>query len=710
MVFACFMKRTAVFCLFFLALVRVFPNAANIPDSVRLAVDKAASDSLRMGILVEFTLSEASVRPSAADQIIQLSVEELQKRKLEKFLPSFYQSLAAYFEKAGDYFRAIDLLGQADEAAMKQNDLPSRSSILNKTGNIYLFLGDFTKALENHFKSLTIKEDLKDEKGIAASLSNIGNIYFRLDSFVQAHNYYMRSLQLEEKIRNDKGIASCYINLGAVFDKLALYDSALVYLRKSIEINSRFDNKADIASSYINIANIYDKLNYPPDSIITYFRKAEDLYSGIGLKSGLAETWLSAGVYYNATLEFRKAIEYLEKALDAGRELRSAEIVRRAAKELSDAYAHIRDFEKAYTYYKLYKQAEDRISSDENIKKLTQLEMQHTFDRKQREQEFLRQQERRKQMIRTGFILIALLFVTILALVIYRSYRIKQKDNILLAQQKEEIAAQRDLVMQQRDQIQRQKEEITASIHYASRIQHAILPPEEIRQQILPEHFILFKPRDIVSGDFYWMTRRNGKTVVTAADCTGHGVPGAFMSMLGVSFLNEIVNKELILHADQILNRLREQVIRSMHQTGREGESKDGMDISLLVVDDASGMLEFAGAYNPCYIVRNGEITELKADRMPIGIYSERGNVPFSCQTFQLQKGDGIYMSSDGYEDQFGGPEGKKLKAKAFKDILLKIHPLPAGEQLAYLDKFFEEWKNGYDQVDDVLVIGIKII
>jgi len=384
--------------------------------------------------------------------------------------------------------------------------------------------------------------------------------------------------------------------------------------------------------------------------------------------------------------------------------------VRRAAKELSDAYAHIRDFEKAYTYYKLYKQAEDRISSDENIKKLTQLEMQHTFDRKQREQEFLRQQERRKQMIRTGFILIALLFVTILALVIYRSYRIKQKDNILLAQQKEEIAAQRDLVMQQRDQIQRQKEEITASIHYASRIQHAILPPEEIRQQILPEHFILFKPRDIVSGDFYWMTRRNGKTVVTAADCTGHGVPGAFMSMLGVSFLNEIVNKEHILHADQILNRLREQVIRSMHQTGREGESKDGMDISLLVVDDTSGMLEFAGAYNPCYIVRNGEITELKADRMPIGIYSERGNVPFSCQTFQLQKGDGIYMSSDGYEDQFGGPEGKKLKAKAFKDILLKIHPLPAGEQLAYLDKFFEEWKNGYDQVDDVLVIGIKII
>lgn len=695
--------------MFFPLFFRVFSNPIAIPDSVWLSVDKASSDSSRIKVLLNYFLAELAVQPSAADNILQTSVEELQKRKLEKILPSFYQSLAIYFEKDGDYFRAIDMLAQADEAAIKYNDLPTRSSILNKIGNIYLFLGDFTKALESHFKSLTIKEDLKDEKGIAASLSNIGNIYFRLDSFVQAHNYYMRSLQLEEHINNEKGLASCYINLGAVFDKLALYDSALLYLRKSIEINHRFDNKADIASSYINIANIYDKLNYPSDSIIIYFKKAEELYSGIGLKLGLAETWLSTGVYYNATFEFRKAIGYLQKALEVGRELRSAEIVRRAAKELSDAYAHIRDFEKAYSYYKLYKQAEDRISNDENIKKLTQLEMQHTFDRKQREQEFLQQQERRKQMIRTGFILIALLFVTTLALVIYRSFRIKQKDNILLAQQKEEIAAQRDLVMQQRDQIQRQKEEITASIHYASRIQQAILPPEDIRQQTLPEHFILFKPRDIVSGDFYWMTQQNGKTVITAADCTGHGVPGAFMSMLGVSFLNEIVNKEHILHADQILNRLREQVIRSMHQTGREGESKDGMDISMLVVENASGMLEFAGAYNPCYIIRNGEITELKADKMPIGIYSEKGNTPFSCQTFQLQAGDGIYLSSDGYEDQFGGTEGKKLKAKAFKEILLKIHPLPIEEQLAYIDKFFEEWKNGYDQVDDVLVIGIKI-
>lgn len=703
------MRRNACIFIFFIASLRLYSLPAGIPDSVRFAMNQSPSDSLRVEILVHHILDEAKAQPAAIDNLIQASVEELQKRKLEKYLPSFYQSLAANFEKAGDYFRAIDLLGQADEAASKHNDPVARSLILNKTGNIYLFLGDFTKALENHFKSLSIKEELNDEKGIAASLSNIGNIYFRLDSFILAHNYYTRSLQIEQKINNPKGIASCYINLGAVFDKLALYDSALFYLKKSIEINSRFDNKADIASSYINIANIYDKLNYPSDSIISYFKKAEDLYSNLGMKSGLAETWLSMGVYYNATFEFARAKEYLLKALDAGRELRSAEIVRRSAKELSDAYAHTRDFEKAYTYFKLYKQAEDRISNDENIKKLTQLEMQHTFDRKQREQEFLRQQERRRQMIRTGFILIALLFVTILALVIYRSYRIKQKDNILLAQQKEEIAAQRDLVMQQRDQIQRQKEEITDSIHYASRIQQAILPPEEIRAQILPEHFILFKPRDIVSGDFYWITRRNGKTVVTAADCTGHGVPGAFMSMLGVSFLNEIVNKEQILHADQILNRLREQVIRSLHQTGREGESKDGMDISLLVVDDASGMLEFAGAYNPCYIVRNGEVTELKADRMPIGIYSEKGNVPFSCQTFQLQKDDSIYLSSDGYEDQFGGPEGKKLKAKAFKDILLKIYTLPASEQLAYLDRFFGEWRNGYDQVDDVLVIGIKI-
>jgi len=702
------MKKRSILLLPVLFLATII-TAAELPDSIKIVLEKAGNDTARLNLLQEWCLKAMTDNPAQTQNAIRAFVEEAGKTKNEQRVPSFYQTIGSVYEKKGDYLQAINCYSEAANMAFRTGNKPMQSLMLNKVGNIYIFIGDFPKALENYLKSLSIKEEINDTEGIATSLSNIGNIYFRLDSFPVAKGYYVRSLQLEEKNKNERGIASCYINLGAIYERQFGYDTALQYYTRSIAINTRLNNQYDIASSYINIGNIYDGKNLP-DSAMNHFLRALKIYEDLNSLPGMAETYLSIGTHFNKyTLEYKKAVNYLIKAQDIARELRSYEILRRSSKLLSDAYAQLHDFKNAYDNYVLYKKAEDRINNEESVKKFTQLEMQQTFDKKQREQEFQRQQEKRRQMFRTAFILIALVFVTILAVVMYRSYKIKQKDNILLAQQKEEIAAQRDLVTQQRDQIQKQKEEITDSIHYASRIQNAILPPENFRQQIMHEHFILYKPRDIVSGDFYWITHRNGKVVVTGADCTGHGVPGAFMSMLGVSFLNEIVNKEEVLHADQILNRLREQVIRSLHQTGKEGENKDGMDISLMVLDEHSLEMEFAGAYNPCYIIRQEEVMELKADRMPIGIYSEKGEQAFSSQKFQLQKGDAIYLASDGYEDQFGGPEGKKLKAKTFKDTLIKIHDKPMTEQRDYLDNFIEQWRKGYDQVDDILVIGMRI-
>lgn len=283
---------------------------------------------------------------------------------------------------------------------------------------------------------------------------------------------------------------------------------------------------------------------------------------------------------------------------------------------------------------------------------------------------------------------------------------VKQKEEI--EAQRDEIEAQRDLATQQRDMITQQKQEITDSIHYARRIQAALLPPTQILNKHTSDHFILFKPKDIVSGDFYWMTEKNEKLIVTAVDCTGHGVPGAFMSMLGVSYLNEIVNMMDEVDAGELLNQMREYVIHSLRQKETEGESKDGMDMALCIIDTRGQTLQFAGANNPLYLLRNGELIETRGDKMPIGIHA-RDDQSFTKHTIDLRDGDSIYLFSDGYADQFGGPEGKKFKYKPFKNLLISNNHLPMDEQKKVLDQTFMSWKGDLPQIDDVVVIGIKL-
>jgi serine phosphatase RsbU (regulator of sigma subunit) len=288
--------------------------------------------------------------------------------------------------------------------------------------------------------------------------------------------------------------------------------------------------------------------------------------------------------------------------------------------------------------------------------------------------------------------------------------------------QNEEITAQRDEIQEQKekvekakDKIEKQQKHIMDSIHYASRIQEAVLPPDDYLQEILGEHFVLFKPRDIVSGDFYWATQKGNKTVIVAADCTGHGVPGAFMSMLGMSFLNEIVNKEEILEANIILNRLRENVKRSLRQTGKDNEAKDGMDIALCIIDMENMQLQFAGAYNPLLIIRNGNAERIKPDRMPIGIYL-REKESFSNNIIEIQKGDFLYIFSDGFVDQFGGKNNQKIRSENLQNILLENNKKSVDEQKKALEEFLQYWMSFkdntgrvYKQVDDILIIGIEI-
>jgi serine phosphatase RsbU (regulator of sigma subunit) len=286
------------------------------------------------------------------------------------------------------------------------------------------------------------------------------------------------------------------------------------------------------------------------------------------------------------------------------------------------------------------------------------------------------------------------------------------KQKTVLETQNKDLMLQNKKIESQKELLYQKNEEVNDSINYAKKIQSAIMPPEQYFQEILNDVFILFKPRDIVSGDFYWIKQVNQYVILAAADCTGHGVPGAFMSMLGMSYLNEIVHRREITNANEVLNELRKQIRNSLRQRGQPEESKDGIDMALCVIDEKEKVLQYCGANNPLYLIRdkNGtpEMTEFKADRMPLGYYPGKFKT-FTNNDIQLESGDMFYLFSDGFIDQKGGEEGKKFLSKNFKELLLEIHEEPMHDQEQILNKTITDWMGDNSQIDDILVVGVRI-
>lgn len=260
-----------------------------------------------------------------------------------------------------------------------------------------------------------------------------------------------------------------------------------------------------------------------------------------------------------------------------------------------------------------------------------------------------------------------------------------------------------------RENLLDQRRELMASLKYASFIQRAVLPDQKLMENMLKEFFILHQPRDIVSGDFYYCTRKEDFIVVAVGDCTGHGVPGALMSIMGISFLNEILSIRGPIRTSRILNLLRERVMKALHQRGYELENKDAMDMAVCVFHPRSGELQYSGANNPIYHIRNKVLTEIKADKMPVGIDAIEEN-SFSNHSLQLEPGDNVYIFSDGYPDQFGGPADKKFKYGPLRELLIRISDWTMEEQRKELDRVLAEWKGDQPQVDDILIFGIRFI
>ena len=613
-------------------------------------------------------------------------------------------------------------------------------------GYVHYIIGRYDKALNYYLKSLKIYEEAGNKIGIAKCHCNIGMIYQEQGSFYKALEYYIKSLKIYKNIGDKEGIAVCNICIGVIHDYkgcLALsdsdslqakkeYEKAIEYYFKSLKIYEEAGDKKSMAGCYCNVGIVYqEQENY--NKALEYYLKPLKLYEETGNKTGIMACYINLAslngtlsdaetLNKNKRLDYlNKAVEYGEKTLALAKETNSLSEQNMAANILMEANKKLGNYKKSIEYAYIFIATKDSMFSEDKTKALAGMEAKYQNEKKQLEIDKLNKEkelqvsENKKQKIIIFSVIGGLLLIVAFAIFVVNRLRITRKQKRLIENQRDEISAQRDEIEAQRDLVTTQKErieeihkEVTDSINYAKRIQEAVLPISIDARAVLGEHFVLFKPKDIVSGDFYWTTKVNNLQFIAVADCTGHGVPGAFMSMLGISFLSEIVSKQETTKASQVIDKLRIEIINALQQKGQSGEQKDGMDMTLCVINSLNNQLQYAGANNPLFIVTNQkELKVIEADKMPVAIHEHMEN--FTNHEYQLQMGDCIYLASDGYEDQFGGQKNKKFMSKQLKELLINISDKPMNEQHEILNTTFENWRGEHEQIDDVTILGLKI-
>jgi len=583
----------------------------------------------------------------------------------------------------------------------------------NNLGFYYESKGDIENALNYYHKSLKIEEKTDNKFGLATILNNIGQLYYRQGSKDKVLEYYFRSLKLRQEIGDLEGVAISLGNIGYYYDLEGDLEKGMNYYLKSLKISEDIDDKIGIAYSLNNIAYVY-KVRGETQSALDCHLKSLKIEKEINDTRGMSINLFNIALIYNDNKQYEKAKDYALKSLNFAKNNAMPDNIVTASGLLSDIYEKEKNWKKAFEFHKLYVLMKDSVKNDETQRLIAEQQAKYLYEKQkvvddaQYEKEKIiddlqhakilskEKEEKARQKLIIIAIGIGLGLVILFLIFIYNRLQITNK-------QKKIIEAQKEMVVESHKELKIKNQEITDSIKYAKRIQSAILPDNKTFKHKLKDSFVLYLPKDIVAGDFYWLEEREGKILFAVADCTGHGVPGAMVSVVCNNALNRSVREHFLTSPAQILNKSREIVIEEFAKS--DEDVKDGMDIALCAMDKMK--LEYAGANNPIWIIRQHNLIEIKANKQPIGNFEQ--SKPFTPHQFDLRKGDVIYLFSDGYVDQFGGEKGKKFKSKALKELLLRICLKPMPEQQAILKQTFNHWKGDIEQIDDVCIMGVRI-
>ncbi|MGE0560780.1 MAG: tetratricopeptide repeat protein [Flavobacteriales bacterium] len=655
----------------------------------------------------------------------------------KKGLAYSFSNIGAIYDMQGDIPNALRYLNRSLKIREEIGDKIGLATSLNNIAAIYEIKGNIPKALQLQYKSLKVSEEIGDKKGIATSLNNIGITYKNRGDFSVGLKYFHKSLKICKEIGDKKGIATSLNSIGYAYSSLGKFSIALEYFYKSLKIREEIGDKKGFAETLNNIGGIY-QIQSEPFKALECFHKSLDIREEIGDKKGMTNSLYNIGVIEFKQNELKKAEEYGNNSLAIAKEIGYAEYIQRASLFLSNLYEKQGKGMEALEMYKLSITMRDSINNEATQKATAQQQAKYEYEKQKvlddaehDKQIAIEQEAKEKQQILTYATGGGLGLVGIFLIFVFNRLQVTRKQKAVIETQKQEVEKQKTVVELAHHELEEKNQEILDSITYAKRIQNAILPPLKVVKKYLQESFILYKPKDIVAGDFYWLEHKDNKVLFAAADCTGHGVPGAMVSVVCNNGLNRSVREYGLTDPGEILNKTREIVIAEFEKS--EDEVKDGMDIALCSLklpsrEGLGGVLKYAGANNPLWIIRptrhsaldaesveiegqahndDFELIEIKADKQPIGKFDEL--LPYTTHTFELQKGDSIYIFSDGYVDQFGGEKGKKFKAAAFRALLLSIQDKKMEDQRSLIDEAFEVWKGSLEQIDDVCVIGVRI-
>ncbi len=641
-------------------------------------------------------------------------IELASKTKNQKYIAVGYLKIGVYFHLENKFDSALYYYNKTILLSKAANNLIIEADAHQDLGLLYSSIANDQKAIDELIIAQKIQHQLKNTNKSADLLNSIAVIFIRQKNNNQAEKYILESIALMDTTIQKGLLGYQYTNLGIIYENRSQFQKAINYQRKALLEFSQINDLRGMAACYNNLFLSFVNQN-KIDSALIFNNK---LKINSKKQNDIGNEFFSNLNFSIAYQRFLNKPVYVKCYLDSMREilpkLNKPEFYSVFYQESATYNFLYGNKDTGYFYMDKFLGLKDSLTSIENAQITNELQTKYETEKKdvelkQTNTELNFQEEKNKQKTIILWLGAAAFTGTLFFLIIaFINYKKAKKANIIINNQNQILELQKQEVENQKHIIEEKQHEIISSINYAQRIQSAVLTGQEVWNKISKEHFIVFQPRDIVSGDFYWAhVLLNGRAVFALADCTGHGVPGGFMSMLGNSFLNELVVENKLFKADEILNRLRDKVIAALFQQGQT-EQKDGMDMALCVWNKMDNSLEFAGANNALYLVRDKQLIEYKGDKMPIGTYLEE-NKKFTAQKISLATGDMIYLSTDGFADQFGGEKGKKFKYKQLEELLVDVSGLPLQEQKNKLQSAFIDWKLNHEQTDDVSVIGIRV-
>ena len=627
-----------------------------------------------------------------------LPTENIDSNKVETL-----NELTWQLKNAGDYTLALHYAQQAKEISEKISYQSGLATAYDRMGLIYYKQGNYPSAIENHFASLKIRDAINDKRGIATTRHNIGNIYYSQEEYGKALEQYLLSLKIKEELGNKQGVANSLNNIGSIYVAQRNFPKALESYARAIKISSELGDKQSVADILNNTGIVYldmKDLEKANGSLL----ESLALRKEIGNQEGIATSYINLGLVNIKMAEagsdlsekkrkYDEAEKYLNDGLALSLKINSKDAIMESYGTLTKLDSSMGLWENAYKHNLLFIAYRDSITNEENTKKSMRAQVQYEFDKKEEKSKAEAEADKQKQRIILWSVISGLLLVVLFAGFIFRSLRLTRK--------------QKQIIEEKNRMVENKNKDILDSINYAQRIQQALLLPESEIKKYFSDAFVLFKPKDIVSGDFYWYAESEQNKVLAVADCTGHGVPGGFMSMLGFEILNETLLLEEVKTTAEAFYTLDKKITDTLNRNDRS--HRDGMDMVLCAFSKTANTLQFSCANRPLVLMRSGEVKEFSPDKFHIGGGIDEVEKKFRNQEIETQKGDLIYLFSDGYADQFGGEKGKKFMYRNLINLLQSVSVHPMHVQKQKLEEAFMNWKNKQEQIDDVLVIGIRI-